>query len=331
MQLKIIDLIIIFITVCFVVFVILYNSQCSEYFTKRQTHNSGIFMIVSGGCSGSTWVQSYFRSLLKKFNKGTTDILPWGEHGDSFEWYNKGKNQLCSKSRRCSREENKNIRGKGYIKATKKILQLLDKRKRVGENSYFVTKFSHLENADKLGKFLIGQGAKFVGVYRDNLLDHHLCNIKDCFGEENWGYSFDTETNTKVQSCFERRHLPSNPNVKVYVEPTELNNVFKKYDGRVDYYTRFMNSIGVEDPIVFKLSELSAFKYTDSHDDLVTSYKAWISFLLHMGLELSSHQRKILLSSLRDEQNTRNLTKHSDTILNYEGIKKIKGVSKFIK
>jgi len=170
-----------------------------------------------------------------------------------------------------------------------------------------------------LGKFLVNKNAKFIGVYRDNAFDHHVCKIRECFSDKEDGYVLDMDTKRKNTMCFERRKQDKSSNTKVYINPKNIEEKLKKIHSKPRQYTEYMNKIGIKANI-FKLTDLSAFMYNNSNRSLRKSVHAWNQVFQNFGFHLSKREKEKIHYVLQQGQNTRKQKKYEDSILNFHEI-----------
>lgn len=304
-----------------------YNEEIVEGFTSKW--HPRVFITVGSGCGGSIWVQKTLREMLKNVFKDdygykTVILIPDQQMGNEFEWLKgtEDKNNWCTADPPCAREVLKNKKGSAFATQLRRGLY---HRKILEWNcpekpavSIFVTKLPAMELdnlviIDELKK----EGARFIGTWRDNVIDKHCCMIKDCMGDQNWGYPVDEKGN-KSTMCFDRRK--SDVKIKAHVNPYTLVEELHNKMNEPEILREKMRIGGVKNMKVLPLSSLSACMYSTDEKSFDTSVSAWSDLLHRLGLKAS---QKTIRNVLSKNRGTKKLEPHSQSIYNYSEVSDI--------
>jgi hypothetical protein len=256
-------------------------------------------MLVMGGCSGSSFVMGVAMKMLQYLGSNIVHF------GDS-EMLKPEKNRFYKKEY-----------GMGPA-----MVEAKDFAREHGGILVFQAMANQLTaKADdglswgEMVPYFASMGTRAVFVYRKNLLDLAVCNVKDCFTKQ-FGDPVDSHGKPS-DLCFDRR---SKKNVGEYKA--------KFHDGKVVDAIQHFNKGRTEARSVLKenfifetvvAEELLAYQYGNPHG-MHEATKAWKKFMASWGVAVSEEKIKQFLvenAAKRDMPGP-----HSDTIYDVEAVKK---------
>jgi len=265
-------------------------------------------VVFDGGCSGSTAVSHFMEEIiighgLQRFDKGKFEFLnihsPRKKQKNPFYVFNTtdidvqnniGKEEILIESVKNAGIEANNTGQLFYFKA-----------------GYIHTNYSHAYR-----KPFDDIGVKFIGLYRENILDRCICTANDCFTEKA-GYPV-LENGNKTTICFDRRG--------------------SKLITKTNVLTNFTNPISCLKPALKKqtkikegdfpsvsVESLFAFEYSGDDDTWDMSIEAWMTILKPFLLD--SLNKSLLQKSLKKYRGVRHSLKpHSELVYNFDDLKK---------
>jgi len=158
--------------------------------------------------------------------------------------------------------------------------------------------------------------ASFTHVFRHNVLDTLICEVKDCFLHKTGGYSM-FENGTRTDVCFARRRLDPSVKILVHLYPEVL--IQKLENKEKTRHLHFNVGKNLMYPSMPQTSEdVFEYEYMSDEDSFQKSLNAWIQTLEPL---VKSVHPDIVESYMRPMQNIRPPPpKHADEIVNYDEV-----------
>mmetsp|Transcript_5419 Transcript_5419/g.12327 ORF Transcript_5419/g.12327 Transcript_5419/m.12327 type:complete len:484 (+) Transcript_5419:42-1493(+) len=159
-----------------------------------------------------------------------------------------------------------------------------------------------------VAKSLKEMGVAFAYLYRSNILDQAVCEVRDCFNP-GIGYPVLATNGTKTKLCMRRRKV--SVKVKAHMNISRLVNFIhdreRKLLGNIEALREF-----TESGKAFANEELYAFEYTSDEDTFAKGLDAWTKFL-SFAIDVDE---TILTDFMRRHQGTLQLKPHTEVIAN---------------
>lgn len=155
-------------------------------------------------------------------------------------------------------------------------------------------------------------GARFSVLYRRNVLDRLVCQVRDCFYKSDGFFPVFAQNHSRTDLCFQRRQhkeIKTQAHLKVNKLPEALDtSTFHLESLPID-----MNTIRPQ-----AYEDLFEFEYTTDETVFRSSIRSWTSLLETM---LDNVKEDIVEETLRPMMGTRTPPgPHSDVIDNFEEV-----------
>ena len=308
------------------------NTNTNSTIQKTNNHNSSpisygtpFIIVTEGGCSGTTSIGSYIRSIIKAHG---LQHLP----RVTFEFLNAHKkNPRTNKYKNIYFQQIINERNISIEQAKDNIDIILQSIQRaqidaIKSESFMFFKASAPQYNllyQNLTNYLMN--VSYAGVYRKNVLDRCICMVRDCF-QEAQGYgnavvALNENTTTDgtggetieiTDLCFNRR---KHPDVNVQANFTNVTGCIMEDQGRVDYLKLQRNVFDS-----FSSESLFQFEESMNEDVFQNSIIQWMNFLRPMmGHAL---HREIVASVLQKDRGVRSESSSQESkVYNYDQVK----------
>jgi hypothetical protein len=260
-------------------------------------------MLVMGGCSGSSFIMLVAMKLLEV-------------HGIPFVWFDDTEMLKPEKNKfytwetgmgSAMKKANEDALSRGGVLAFQAMTNMLT-TEGSGEQGGQVE-----VTWDDVKDDLKGMGTHVVYAKRENLLDHAVCKVRDCFTSQ-FGIPVD-ENGQRSKLCFDRRKAESGE-YKAKMIPPKLVKMIKKTADDVELEQKILAETFPQFNVV-TMEDLLAYQY--SEDDLTTSVEAWKSFMESWGVPPDMDAIKKFLQ--KDIGSHKKPGPHSETIYNIDEVK----------
>ena len=186
-------------------------------------------MFTEGGCSGTTAIGGYIRRIVRGhgfdyLKEGVLfEFLHTNKNPKQNKWKNKFYHEILNKFYHEILKE-KNISSSAEKENYEEVMVESIKRAQArapesGVFFFFKTGVTKIRRYRGLKDGLDSIGASYSGVYRQNVLDRCICEIRDCFNAaKDFGFPVFTANRTRIDLCFQRRH---HPEIKIQARITD--------------------------------------------------------------------------------------------------------------
>ena len=169
-------------------------------------------------------------------------------------------------------------------------------------------------------KLMMADNARVVTIIRGNVLDRHVCRVRDCFAGRQEGKSVD-ENGIEADVCFERRKMEKNKEreikLKAHLNVHGLLDRLKFLKQAAESLQRWAKEVTNQEEVeVFTTEELTSFETAGaSVDEINACFEKWVRVLRAVGVPANM---TIVATTLRGTElvGTRPAKPHTDTIYN---------------
>ena len=276
--------------------------------------NHGAWSVISTMCSGSSAANRFAVEMLNAHGIQTQKL-------NNYEQLVKKKNHFYYNASKTLKELHGDKPGyqEVIIEAMKNLKQHANAN---GSVLYFKTNVDHvLDKKNKKNKKnilspLVNMGIVFGHSYRENILDHKICTVTDCFDQQTGYLVYDN--GNKSDLCFKRRKHPD-IKLKVHLNPWKLVKQLKARKKKLNIDIKNFKQLIA--PAESQSTEaMFAYEYTADENAFRQSLKAWASISRSM-LDIDEN---ILENLMRKYQNTRTPPgPHSSIIENYDEVVRV--------
>jgi hypothetical protein len=236
--------------------------------------------MISGGCVGSSVVQMFLRRFLALHG-----FVVCESRFEPFHTMLNGVHDVSNLT--------------AFIEHEKKCVE--------NNADIYVFKQPSSKNED-VQKYLSKQDTRTFALIRQNVLDHRVCSIRDCFDRLNTGYPCNS-AGDKVNYCMSRREN-SSLDVLVCFNQKKVIPILLSDLHRIQS-NRSYSAIS---------EELLAFQY-HIPNALKSSVVAWTSLLNHIGVITSIEKMTSIIFDLNEPQ--RRYHPHNEVIRDYDLIENL--------
>jgi hypothetical protein len=282
------------------------RTKTKEESAKTLSYGVPFVIVTEGGCSGTTALGKYIRSIVHRHGFNKTENV-------SFEFLSPQK----SISRNhyfhdIVHERNITTPKKGTQDFNDLIQESVQRAQTVAIKTRTPLFFkANIQRYLELrSRFKALGHVSYVGFYRENLLDRCICMIRDCFYEaKSFGIAVFGKNGTDTDICINRRH---DPEWDVQAKVTNAESCLEEDQKRVDL-------ILDQDFDSFTDNKLFQFEKSMSDTDLQVSVDAWVNFL--QPLLQGALDPDIVASVLREGRGTHKPSSQESKVYNYMELK----------
>ena len=129
-------------------------------------------------------------------------------------------------------------------------------------------------------------GASYSGIYRQNVLDRCICEVRDCFyAAKDFGFPVFAANGTRTDLCFERRE---HPEIRIQARITDGHGCIAYGEKLVQEVQRYSPNSSVTAEHLFE------FESSSDEDAFESSIDQWMVFLRPLLKEhLSRHHHDV--------------------------------------
>ena len=270
---------------------------------KEKKENKAHYLaMIQYGCSGSSALVHLTRELLRAHGfltlEGKSEIIK----PEKNKFYESAKQTLAPNGEKVSK--------------TKVVREMMHQTLQHVEDSDMtaIFKLGPRKTAIAFGENgLLELGVKFIHFYRSNLLDHVLCEVRDCqLRGKRVGYPVFPANGTRTDICFGRRR--THVKVKAYLNVSATVAYMKHWDERMAGEQASLPYDRLETGERYSAEDLYGFEYTQDEDMFDRSRSEWMRLLSRV---IDSPDETTVNDFLRKYQGTRTPHPHYDIIYNY--------------
>ena len=252
---------------------------------------SPFVVITEGGCSGTTAVGGYIRKIIRGHG---FDYLK----GGAFEFLHTNKNPRQNKSKNkfyheILKEKDISAEDANYEEVMVESIKRAQARAtEAGVFFFFKADVGRLRKNRGLKEGLDSLGASYSGVYRRNVLDRCICEIRDCFSAaKDFGFPVFAANGTRTDLCFQRRE---HPEIKIQARIIDGHGCIAFGQKLVQDVQRYSSSSSVTAEHLFE------FESSSDEDAFERSIDQWMVFLRPLLKQYLS--RRVIEQVLEDHR-----------------------------
>ena len=231
---------------------------------------SPFVVFTEGGCSGTTAIGGYIRKIVRAHG---FDYLK----GATFEFLHTNKNPRQNKSKNkfyneILKEKHISAEDANYEEVmVESIKRAQAKATEAGVFFFFKADIGRLRMNSGLKNGLDSLRASYSGVYRWNVLDRCICEIRDCFSAaKDFGFPVFAANGTRTDLCFERRE---HPEIRIQARITDGHGCIAYGEKLVQEVQRYSPNSSVTAEHLFE------FESSSDEDAFESSIDQWMVFL----------------------------------------------------
>jgi len=297
------------------------SQQSSPYVKEEQSDKDDVnvfgspfVVFTEGGCSGTTAIGGYIRRIIRGhgfdyLKEGALfEFLHTNKNPKQNKWKNKFYHEILKEENISSSAEDENYE-EVMVESIKRA------QARATESGVF---FFFKADEGRIGRYrglkdeLDSIGASYSGVYRHNVLDRCICEIRDCFNAaKDFGFPVFAANGTRTDLCFQRRH---HPEIKIQARITDGHGCIAAGEKFVQEVQRHSLNSTVTTENVFE------FENSFDEDAFERSIEQWMVFLRPL---LKQHlSRHVIAQVLEEHRGSRLASSTQESkVYNYDELK----------
>ena len=274
-------------------------------------YGSPFIIFTEGGCSGTTAIGHYIRSIIAKHGLYRTERV-------GFEFLHAG--QKTPRSHKFKNPYFEDIVRERNMTAEQivenyygLILESIQQAQEVAIESssllFFKANINKYWELNSIFEALNGD-IRYAGIYKKNVLDRCICMVRDCFQEAtDFGTAVFGSNGTNTDICLRRRFYDG---LDVQANFTDVKGCLRKAQGRVDLVRGRFQSYSTE--VLFQ------FENSMKDQDFEISINAWMDFLKPL-LQVALNRNAVAMA-LEEGRGTRTISSSQESrIYNYDEVK----------
>jgi len=288
------------------------QSETIEQQSKDDANLFGSPFIVftEGGYSGTTAIGVYIRKIIRGhgfdyLRKGVSfEFLHTKKNLNHNKWKNKFYQEILKEKNISAEEANYE---EVMIESIKRA-----QAKATESGIFFFFKAGVGGFGRGLKDGLDSLGASYFGMYRQNVLDRCICEIRDCFyAAKDFGFPVFAANGTRTDLCFQRRH---HPEIKIQARITDGHGCIAAGEKLVQEVQRYSSNSSVITEHLFE------FESSSDEDAFARSIEQWMAFLRPL---LKQHlSRRVIEQVLEEYRGSRlALISQESKVYNYNELK----------
>ena len=273
---------------------------------------SPFVVFTEGGCSGTTAIGGYIRKIIRGhgfdyLRKGVSfEFLHTKKKLNHNAWQNKFYQEILKEKQISAEDAN-------YEEVmVESIKRAQAKATESGVFFFFKAGVGGFRRSRGLKDGLDSLGASYSGMYRQNVLDRCICEIKDCFyAAKDFGFPVFAANGTRTDLCFQRRH---HPEIKIQASITDGHGCIAAGEKLVQEVQRYSSNSSVITEHLFE------FESSSDEDAFARSIEQWMAFLRPL---LKQHlSRRVIEQVLEEYRGSRlALISQESKVYNYNELK----------